>query len=524
MRQASSLVFAACICAAVHPLAAGAGRRHAVVIGISDYADDGVPALTYAEADARAVYDTLIDPKIGRFEKKNVTLLLGKAASRDAISAALASLQRAGPDDLVVIFYAGHGARAGEEALWVTQDADGKALAATSLADRVIRKHLMKVRSQRVVLLLDCCYATSTVKTSRVDPKRLFGDFQGEGGTGRIAIAGSADSDEARQDAEAKSGVFTRFLVQGLRGRADANSDGVVTFDEIWLYVGENVRRASVKRRGLHEPVIIAGRRQVPQFVLTANPAGQDASRRAVASLTELATSRKITPEHLDAGRKALTTPAIDAAGVIRREVYADLAAGRLSPKYLDDVLDKRLRQARAATARSTLAVVPFDVLGEVKVRDAGRMLAERLLPVFAERFDLVDQTQLKRFLEQDDLTIAGLSELVRAPGGKAMAKAVKMRGVRYLVVGTVSGLPDGSLSVTARITDWQTGAVGRIAQVRGSNWGELLRRAPMLGYGLGAGRGAKAEATEADKEYRRLLEEARGILGQLRKEVEGMN
>ena len=59
---------------------------------------------------------------------------------------------------------------------------------------------------QRLVVLLDCCYAASTVKKSLADPAKLFDDFAGKG---RVTIAGSADNQEALEYEGKKSGVFT---------------------------------------------------------------------------------------------------------------------------------------------------------------------------------------------------------------------------------------------------------------------------------------------------------------------------
>jgi metacaspase-1 len=254
--------------------ASGPGR-YAVVVGINDYADTAIPDLKYAESDARSVYDTLTDAKIGRFPQKNVTLLLGKDVTPGKIKAALYKLRGVGKDDLVVIFYSGHGAKEGDEAFWVTQDADHKALPATSLTNSEIRKYLQRIPSQRMVVLLDCCYAASTTKKSLTDPKKLFGEFEGKG---RATIAGSADNQEALEYEGKKAGVFTHYLVSGLRGAADTNSDGVVTFEEVWRYLGDNVRKASVKQGGLHEPVLISEGGITPQFLLTFNPKVQVAS------------------------------------------------------------------------------------------------------------------------------------------------------------------------------------------------------------------------------------------------------
>jgi TolB-like protein len=390
-------------------------------------------------------------------------------------------------DDLVVIFYSGHGAKEGDEAFWVTQNAEAKAIPATALPNSDIRKFLEKVPSQRLVVLLDCCYAASTVKKSLDDPTKLFGEFAGKG---RVTIAGAADNQEALEMPDAQSGVFTHYLVTGLRGQADANEDGAVTFEELWTYLGENVRKASVRQGGLHEPVIITESGVTPQFLLTFNPAAQTSNNESLSALRKLFDEGQITGAQYDDGRKVLTEPAIDGPVTARREVYADLAAGKLSPKYLQDALVRREKEAEApirpamtGTDKPPIAVVPFEVYGDLRVKDAGDILAERLLPLFGDRYALIDQMQLRHFADQDDLTVAGLVEIARKPSTKSISKAVRLRAVRYLVVGSVSASPDSRLSVTARLSDWQTGRIesGRLSQVAGENWDDLLRRLPLL-------------------------------------------
>jgi 2C-methyl-D-erythritol 2,4-cyclodiphosphate synthase len=51
----------ACLCVlwTTTTIHAAEPRRHAVIIGINDYADPAIPDLKYAESDAKAVYDTL---------------------------------------------------------------------------------------------------------------------------------------------------------------------------------------------------------------------------------------------------------------------------------------------------------------------------------------------------------------------------------------------------------------------------------------------------------------------------------
>ena len=80
VRVAVAVVLALCVTCFGAATTSSSPQRHAVVIGINDYAGPAIPDLRYAESDAKAVYDTLTDPAIGKFSKDNVALLLGKGA------------------------------------------------------------------------------------------------------------------------------------------------------------------------------------------------------------------------------------------------------------------------------------------------------------------------------------------------------------------------------------------------------------------------------------------------------------
>ena len=130
---------------------------------------------------------------------------------------------------------------------------------------------------------------------------------------------------------------------------------------------------------------------------------------------------------------------------------------------------------------KTPLAVVPFQVLGEVGVKDAGAILAERLMPLLADKYQIVDQAQLKQFQDQDALTMADLVALGEgASPEQRRARALRLRAVRILVVGTLSAAPDG-LAITARLSDWQSGKVSRIAFVRAADWDSLMDRLPYV-------------------------------------------
>src|SRR5712691_12505790 len=86
-------------------------HRYALIVGIDYYNDSAhfIP-LPFAQADARALYELLIDPERGGWKPEHVVYLAGEAATRDEIESQLRELclVRAEPDDLVLCYFAGH--------------------------------------------------------------------------------------------------------------------------------------------------------------------------------------------------------------------------------------------------------------------------------------------------------------------------------------------------------------------------------------------------------------------------------
>ena len=81
----------------------------ALVVGINRYKDPKIPRLKYAEADARAVKERLV--QVG-FPERNIRSLLGHEATREAILMALEEdlNPRMERGDRLFIYFSGHGA------------------------------------------------------------------------------------------------------------------------------------------------------------------------------------------------------------------------------------------------------------------------------------------------------------------------------------------------------------------------------------------------------------------------------
>jgi uncharacterized caspase-like protein len=60
-------------------------------------------------------------------------------------------------------------------------------------------------------------------------------------GKGRIVLSASKASEVSEEREDLGHGVFTYYLLEGLRGSADADRDGVITVDEAYGYVSKKV-------------------------------------------------------------------------------------------------------------------------------------------------------------------------------------------------------------------------------------------------------------------------------------------
>jgi len=67
-----------------------------------------------------------------------------------------------------------------------------------------------------------------------------------------VVLASSTGSELSQERAEWQHGAFTQAILEGLSGAADYNKDGVVSVDELNLYVKERVKKLT---GGLQHPV-----------------------------------------------------------------------------------------------------------------------------------------------------------------------------------------------------------------------------------------------------------------------------
>lgn len=199
--------------------------KWALVVGISNFENSKVPTLKYSTKDARDFYNYLI--KDANFQPSHVRLLLDEKATRRRIISELGNkflARLARPGDLIVLFFSTHGSPSqmdlrGKSYL-VTYDADPDDLDATGIGMQEVNDKIhSRVLSDRVVLVLDACHSGS----SDPNAKGMYrvGNMNAQElaeGSGQLVICSSRPDEQSWESKRYENGVFTRNLLEALRG------------------------------------------------------------------------------------------------------------------------------------------------------------------------------------------------------------------------------------------------------------------------------------------------------------------
>lgn len=185
------------------------------------------------------------------------------------------TLSVAGPDDVVVITFAGHGSPDGNLVLFDTNAAD---LTSTGLSMARLADAFKTTKARAVLCVLDCCFsgqAPARVLETAARPRSAFA-LTGIYGEGRILLAACATNESAWEQPGTEHGLLTHAVIEVL---TSAVGDSV-SFPEI---AGEIIRLARVEA----ERISVT---QTPVFL--GNVQGGLVFRRSSAVTTTLLRSR----------------------------------------------------------------------------------------------------------------------------------------------------------------------------------------------------------------------------------------
>lgn len=246
-----------------------------VALGVSHYADSTMN-LSYAAKDAEDISKRFVSNN-KRYSSVVNLLLTDAQVSREALKKVKEKLLKTKPDDLVIVFYAGHGMTAGNDDYYLSpftmnfEKPEQQGISFDEMED------LMDgIAARQKVLLVDACNSgeqdadlsspspiaaempitgmvrlrtgdrkprrarTSSGSSSFDLMKELFIDLRRS--TGTTVIASSSGVEYALEGDRWQNGVFTYSILNALEEKkSDTNRDGVITVSELFKYVQAQV-------------------------------------------------------------------------------------------------------------------------------------------------------------------------------------------------------------------------------------------------------------------------------------------
>ncbi len=214
--------------------------KYALIIANTDYTDPGLAKLSAPGKDAEGLARVLRSPEICAFDSVNVLVNEPEPVVREQIDA---FFDQKKADDLLLLYFSGHGVRDEQGALYLAVKSTNRfRLRATAVKSDFIRECMDLSRSKRQVLILDCCNSGAFARGAKAVAGASVGTgsaFEGRG-YGHVVLTASDSTQFAWEGdeivGETQDSLFTHFLVKGLDGDADLNSDGRITIDELYDY------------------------------------------------------------------------------------------------------------------------------------------------------------------------------------------------------------------------------------------------------------------------------------------------
>lgn len=250
-------------------------RRLGLVIGVNHYQDSTFYPLQFAENDARALAQWLVNAQGGKWSPGDVQLVQGRHATQELVQPLLSQLclQIAEADDLVLIYFAGHAfldERSGESYLALSNSRYQQPSSALHLST-FITQVMARSRAAHILLILDCFQtgpAWRARRTSPYDSKPLMGEalvasLQQQ--TNRLLLCTCRGNEAVPEAGERQLGLFAHRMIVGLCGPADNTSTGSITLQQLHAYLYSTL--------GKQQQPHLFGRIQSPMYLVGALPA-----------------------------------------------------------------------------------------------------------------------------------------------------------------------------------------------------------------------------------------------------------
>lgn len=257
-------------------------------MGSQEYEDPALSGLLYSGDDALDLTATLEDPKVGAFDQ--VLLLEGRVTRQDFWRAWHELESELTKDDLLLIYFAGHGTLEvdrGSRLYLLFSESRLDTARESGIELESLRSAIQELPSRHRVLILDSCYSghgrsawsestQEAVRSFRCPPapptQRALRQLDAE-------LFAAHFHQPAMEDPALEHGVYTWFLMEALNGAGDLDEDGLV---DLWEAHEHAIQGTIEHTKGIQTPWVRFTRVGGDRIFLAGDPSQRRAAERAL--------------------------------------------------------------------------------------------------------------------------------------------------------------------------------------------------------------------------------------------------
>ncbi len=249
-------------------------RTYAVVVGISEYQDEGISDLSYAHKDAESFADFLRSRAGGELSRRELKYLVNEEATLARIQSALEWLaKKAGDGDQAIFYFAGHGdvetKNGQEKGYLLAYDTPFNNYRLNAVGLDYLNEHIIRElarKNAKVVIITDACHsgalAGQSIGGRQATATEMMKRYANEV---RIMSCQPYELSQEKRALGGGRGVFSYYLIQGLKGRANQGPKDVVDLYELEDFLQEKVRKETGKSQ---HPDIFGGLKKEALFFI----------------------------------------------------------------------------------------------------------------------------------------------------------------------------------------------------------------------------------------------------------------
>lgn len=232
-------------------------NKWGLIIGVENYAEATMlPTAEFVKSDALLVKEYFI--RFLGIPKENIITLFDNDATKGRIQAYVKEHLQRNLDNtsMLFVYFAGHGTVELNEKSFtpfiLPSDGHPRYLSSTAYKLDDFYNDLDALKIRKIVVFIDSCFSGAGEKDRAVLPPMLEVNRNELNSRKIISIQATKNTQTSHAYPDKKHGLFTYFLLKGLRGTADYDFDMKITIEELFTYIEDNVENVS-RRMGFEQ-------------------------------------------------------------------------------------------------------------------------------------------------------------------------------------------------------------------------------------------------------------------------------